>query len=70
MTINRGSKGARPAYRITADRDGLVLTVNEEFWNDTIVAEDGTTQLDINVSQVVQEIRAALYYVATVGTRH
>jgi len=56
---------------VQADRDGLRLSVDENFWNDRIVRpQDGTTQLDLNIASVVQEIRTALYYVATDGTKH
>ena len=59
------------SYRVQADRDGLRLSVDENFWNDRIVRpQDGTTQLDLNIASVVQEIRTALYYVATDGTKH
>jgi hypothetical protein len=60
-----------PAYRLTADESGVQLEVNDAFWNEKIIdTGTGTTQLDFNIAQVVQEIRAALYYIATKGTRH
>lgn len=69
MRINRGRKGTRAAYRLSADRDGIQLTVDETFWDETFL-EGGTSALDHNISTVVAEIRAALYYIATSGTRH
>jgi hypothetical protein len=67
----KGMRGKRTAYRVEAARDGVQLTIDDTFWNDTVVSpRDGTTQLDVNIAQVVQEIRAALYYIATDGTKH
>lgn len=58
-------------YHLLVDHNGVTLALNETFWDDTITdATTGTTALDRNVAQVVQEIRAALYFVATEGPRH
>jgi hypothetical protein len=58
-------------FSIAIARDEMRLNIDEHFWDDTIVSEkDGTTQLDFNIATVLQEIRAALYYVATDGTKH
>lgn len=71
VVINRAAKPQRPAFRISADYEGLNLSLDSEFWNDTIVnPQDGTTALDHNIATVIQEIRAALYYVGTTGRPH
>ncbi len=71
VRISRGARGARPAYRVSASREGVELSIDENFWNDEVVeAATGTTALDHNIATVCAEIRAALYYIATDGTRH
>lgn len=60
----------KPSYRLAADRSGLQLSLDENFWNDTVVRCDGTTALDNNIETIIQEIRAALYVVGTNGTNH
>lgn len=66
--------GAKPTrYRVSANRDELHLELDDKtFWDNTIViTKDGTqTQLDINIASVLEEIRAALYYIGTEGTKH
>jgi hypothetical protein len=69
LIIHRGAKSNRPAFRISADTDGLQLTVDANFWNESIT-QTGESQLDFNIETVVADIRAALYYVGTVGHGH
>jgi hypothetical protein len=72
VTFHRSSKGKHPTtYRIAADRSELRIHFDEHFFNDAIVnPKDGTTALDINIAQVVQEVRAALYFIGTDGIQH
>lgn len=71
MTFHKPPKGRRATYRVSVDRSGLQLEVDEDFWDDTVVDhKKGHTALDINIAQVIQEIRAALYYIGTEGTAH
>ena len=65
-----GAKATR--YRVSAARDEVRLDIDEQtFWDNTVVvAKDGTTQLDVNIAAVVEEIRAALYYIGTDGPKH
>ena len=61
----------RSQYRITVSRSEVHIEfLDEHFWNNTILDEKGTTSLDLNIASVVQEIRAALYFVGTDTTRH
>lgn len=58
-------RGKRTAYRIVAGRDGIHVEFDNNFFDNTAVAPDGTSQLDVNIVTLVQEIRTALYYIAT-----
>ncbi len=55
------------SYVVEADREGLRLSVDETFWPDT-TDEEGRSQLDFHIAQVLAEVRAALYIVATCAT--
>jgi hypothetical protein len=63
-------KRRRSLYRLSAGRGGLQLTLDEAFWSNALLDEAGTTQLDVNITTLAQEICAALYFVATDTTRH
>lgn len=64
-------KPARPArYAIRADRSELHVRFDDHFFDNTILDAQGTTVLDRNIAAVIQEIRAALYYVGTDTTPH
>lgn len=55
----------RTAYRIVAGRNGIHVEFDDHFFNNEVVRRDGTTQVDVNVAALCQEIRTALYYIAT-----
>jgi hypothetical protein len=54
------------SYRLEADRNGLQLTLDETFWPDT-TDDEGNSRLDFNIALVLEEIKAALYYVEHFG---
>lgn len=61
----------KTTYRIIASREGVEIELDENFWNNAVVRpQDGTTALDIYIATLVQEIRTALYFLGTEGTRH
>jgi hypothetical protein len=65
------SRVRNPKYRLHATRAGVRLDfLDEHFFDNRIIDEKGTTALDHHIAAVVQEIRAALYYLATDGTKH
>jgi hypothetical protein len=43
----------------------LQIELDENFFDNKIVRTDGTTQVDVNIATLCQEIRTALYYLAT-----
>lgn len=57
-------------YRISASREELRIEFDDQFFNDAVIDEKGTTRLDYNIASIVQEVRTALYYVGTDGTKH
>lgn len=64
-------RGKRSVYRIVAGRDGLRVEFDENFFDNEILKTDGTSLLDVNIAALCQEIRTALYYIATDGfTKH
>jgi hypothetical protein len=58
-------RGSRTSYRIVAGHEGLQVELDENFFDNAIVRKDGTTQVDVNIATLCQEIRTALYYLAT-----
>lgn len=55
----------KASYRVEANREGLELSIDENFWDETIIDTEGTSNLDLNIATICQEIRAVLYYIAT-----
>lgn len=71
MIFHKPAKGARSAYRLSASREGVHIEfMDGNFFNNDIIDRKGTTALDINIAQVVQEVRSALYYIGTDSTAH
>ena len=61
----------RVTYRLTVSRSEVEIEfIDEHFWDNKIIDEKGTTLLDHNIASVLQELRAALYFLGTDLTRH
>jgi len=67
---HKSSRTRRTTYRVAVDESGIRVEFDEYFWNDTVIDDKGTTALDFNIAQVLQEIQTALYYIGTTGTKH
>ena len=64
-------KHRRTRFQVTVNRAGVAVEfLDENFFDNTILDDKGTTSLDFNIAQLVQEVRAALYFVGTEGTKH
>lgn len=64
----------REHRRIQANQEELHITFDPEFWqaDDTVArSDDGRTALDERIEYILDDVRAALYYLATVDkARH
>ena len=64
-------KQHRVTYRLTVSRAEVEIEfIDDHFWDNKVIDEKGTTTLDHNIASVLQELRAALYYLGTDFPRH
>ena len=64
-------KHRKTRFQVEVSQSGVAIVfLDEKFFDNTIIDDKGTTSLDINIAQLVQEVRAALYFVGTEGTKH